>query len=775
MKRMFLLVLAIAGLAGCRARLEPPWPSLSKREAAIIPQALQVQAHGGRFLIAPGTMLLYAGVEAGQVEQAEMIRLLEAFSASMRSQGWTGTAAPEALLGDPALFTRPAVRFAIERAAREKLGDEGYLLRITPFEVFLRAARPAGLFYGAQTLRQLLMARPVGAPPSLPCLEIADRPRYAWRGFMLDCCRHFFPKEFIKKCLDEMALFKLNRFHWHLTDDQAWRIEIRTCPELAEQAGKPSGGYYTQEDVREIVAYAAERFITVVPEIEMPGHATAALTVHPELSCTGGPFARMAQWGVLEDVYCAGNEGTFAFLQGVLSEVTELFPGPWVHVGGDECPKARWKACPKCQALMLSEGLKDEMELQSWFIRRIEAHLLSRGKRLIGWDEILEGGLAPEATVMSWRGMDGGIEAARQGHDVVMAPTASNYIDYYQGDPRFEPPAIGGFVPLRTVYAFEPTPARLGPEEAARILGGQVNLWAEYVATPAHASYMMWPRLAALAEAVWTPANARDWDSFLHRLAALRPGLRAGGFILADTEWRPVITAGTVPGRQAWRIAMAAGAAAAPGAKVRFTRDGTDPGPKSKAYRRPFQLKSGGVVRAALFHGREPLAPSVELRLRKHLAAFAPVRVNVSGGLRPERGGEALLTDGLDGSLSHKDGAWLGVEGGDIDAVIDLGRVLPVRRVAARFLDHPAAWIFPPLAVEAFISMDGREWAPAGALAWPAADDFTILRRRDAVLEFAPRPARWVRMVARGTGLCPAGHVGAGGKAWIFADEIVVE
>ncbi|HOW45832.1 MAG TPA: family 20 glycosylhydrolase [Candidatus Aminicenantes bacterium] len=774
MKRMPLLLLVIAGLAGCRARLEPPWPSRAKHEAAIIPQALQVASHGGRFVIDPDAPLLTDAATAGEADQRETARLLRDFGEQLRSQGWSGSPSPRPLYGEP-VFARPAVLFAIEPAAQEKVGDEGYFLRITPLDIVLKAARPGGLFYGVQTLRQLLMASPPGMPPSLPCLEIVDRPRYAWRGFMLDCCRHFFPKEFIKKCLDEMALFKLNRFHWHLTDDQAWRIEIRKYPELAERAGKPTGGYYTQEEVREIVAYAAERFITVVPEVEMPGHATAALTVHPVLSCTGGPFARMAQWGVLEDVYCAGNEETFAFLESVLDEVAELFPGPWVHVGGDECPKSRWQACPKCQSRMKAEGLRDEMELQSWFVRRIEARLKSLSKRLIGWDEILEGGLAPEATVMSWRGMDGGIEAARQGHDVVMAPTSSNYIDYYQGDPSFEPPAIGGYVPLESVYAFEPAPPRLKPEEAIHILGGQANLWTEYVATAGHASYMMWPRLAALAEAVWSPAVARDYGSFLRRLGALRPGLKAQGLTLADTAWRSVIRARPLPEETGWKIEMASGSAAASGAKIRYSLDGADPGPGSRAFRRPFTLRKGCVVRAALFAGRQPLAPPVELRLRKHLAAFAPVRVSASGRLRPENGGEALLTDGLDGSLAHKDGAWLGVEGGDLEAVIDLGRALPVRRVATRFLEHPAAWIFPPAGVEAAVSLDDKEWAPAAALDWPAADDFTVLRGRGAVLEFPPRPARYVRLTARGTGLCPVGHVGAGGKAWLFIDEIVVE
>ena len=280
------------------------------------------------------------------------------------------------------------------------------------------------------------------------------------------------------------------------------------------------------------------------------------------------------------------------------------------------------------------------------------------------------------------------------------------------------------------------------------------------------------PRLAALAEAVWSPADARGYGSFLRRLGALRPGLKAQGVTLAETACRPVIDAQAMPGKKAWRIKMTGNV---PGTKVRYGRDGSDPMAHSQAYHRPFELKNGGVVRAALFDGRAAMAPPVELRLRKHLAAFAPVEVSASGSLRPEKGGEALLTDGLDGSLSHKDGAWLGVEGGDLEAVIDLGRVLPVRRVTARFLEHPAAWIFPPAAVGAVVSLDGREWTPAGALALPAADDFTVLRGRDAVLEFAPRPARYVRLQARGTGLCPAGHVGAGSKAWLFVDEIVVE
>lgn len=774
MKRILILCLLVVGLASCRARFEPPVAELP----TLIPQPLQVVINGGYFRLGPGVLFHSTGVEAGDAEGRETARLLGGLQGWLKTLGWKEAVSSRQRDDAPA-----TILFALDPGERQRLGDEGYALRITANAVVLRAARPAGLFYGTQTLRQLVLGRldslnRLRWPVTLPCLSIMDRPRFAWRGFMLDCCRHYFPPAFIRSCLDGMALHKLNRFHWHLTDDQAWRLEIGKYPQLTaqgafrDQGGARYGGFYTQDEIRGIVAYAAERFITVVPEIEMPGHAAAALNVFPALSCTGGPFARMAQWGVFEDIYCAGNDRTLAFLQDVLDEVAGLFPGPWVHIGGDECPKSRWNACPKCQARIQAEGLADAGELQSWFIRRIEKHLNSRGKRLIGWDEILEGGLAPEATVMSWRGMDGGIAAARQGHDVVMSPTSSAYLDYYQGDPRFEPPAIGGFLPLATVYAFEPIPPELSAQEAVHILGGQANLWTEYVATPEHASYMMWPRLCSLAEAVWSPPAGRDWNSFLARLGKLRRGIRSMGMNVAETEWRPIIRAKVLLAKKAWQIEMTSGLS---DAVIRYTRDGDVPTSSSRKYRDPFSCRSGYTFRAALFDGREQLGPAVELQLRKHPAVFAPLRVSTSGKLQPETGGEVLLVDGLSGSLRHDDGSWLGVEGGDLEAVIDLGRSRDVRRVTARFLEHPAAWIFPPTAVEVAVSPDGESWTPAAAIHWPAADDFTVLESREADARFVPLRARYVRLVARGIGVCPPGHAGAGGKAWLFTDEIVVE
>ncbi len=415
----------------------------------------------------------------------------------------------------------------------KNLGEEGYTLVVKPDQIIITAPAPAGIFYACQTLIQLLPAiiekkEPVqGAVWIIPQGEIEDQSRFRWRGMHLDVCRHFMPKEFIKKYIDVMARYKLNLFHWHLTEDQGWRIEIQRYPKLSEIGawrlvnGKRYGGYYTRSDIQEVVEYAKRRFVTIIPEIEMPGHSVAALAAYPELSCTGGPFTVRTQWGISRDVYCAGNEKTFDFLEHVLSEVIEMFPGTYIHIGGDECPKERWQKCPKCQTRITQEGLKNEHDLQSYFIKRIGKLLASKNKRLIGWDEILEGGLAPNATLMSWRGIKGGIQAARLGHDVVMSPESHCYFDHYQSTNRLrEPEAIGGYVPLKKVYSFEPLPSALTGAESAHILGAQANVWTEYMKTPEQVEYMILPRMCALAEVVWSDKDLRDFNDFFTRLAS---------------------------------------------------------------------------------------------------------------------------------------------------------------------------------------------------------------------------------------------------------------
>ena len=421
------------------------------------------------------------------------------------------------------------------------LNEEGYMLQVKPSRIILKARNGRGLFYGVQTIRQLLPpaienGSEIGQALTVPACTISDEPRFVYRGMHLDVGRHMFPVEYIKRYIDMLALHKMNTFHWHLTEDQGWRIEIEKYPLLTEIGayrketlighgarppfeydGKRYGGYYSREDVKEIVDYAAERFITIIPEIEMPGHALAALAAYPELSCTGGPHEVATRWGVFKDVYCAGKEETFEFLENVLTEVIELFPGKYIHIGGDESPKDRWKECPDCQKRIAEEGLADEHELQSYFIKRIEKFLIANDRKLIGWDEILEGGLAPEATVMSWRGTEGGIAAAREGHDVIMTPNTYMYLDHYQCEPEGEPLAIGGYSPLEEVYSYDPMPAELSTEEHKYILGVQGNLWSEYLTTPEYMEYMAYPRFFAVGEIGWTDQGLRDFDNFLMR------------------------------------------------------------------------------------------------------------------------------------------------------------------------------------------------------------------------------------------------------------------
>ena len=420
------------------------------------------------------------------------------------------------------------------------IGNEGYYLTVDK-KITVSANTPAGLFYGMQTLLQLLPSEIYGHNQikqalRLPHLKITDYPRFPYRGMHLDVSRHFFTPDSIKHYLDLLAIHKMNTFHWHLTDDQGWRIEIKKYPRLTQIGawrketiigkhfhpykgdGKPYGGYYTQEQIKEIVHYAKLRHITIIPEIEMPGHSMAALASYPYLGCTGGPYEVATRWGVFHDVYCAGNDSVFTFLQDVLTEVMSLFPSKYIHIGGDEVPKDRWHNCSKCQARIRQLGLSDEKQLQSYFIRRIEKFLNAHGRYIIGWDEILEGGLAPNATVMSWRGERGGIEAARMHHYVIMTPGGYCYFNHYQADPKTEPLAIGGFTPLSKVYFYDPVPDALTEKEAKYVLGAQGNMWTEYIKTFWQVEYMALPRMTALAEVLWTKAELKNWQDFRRRL-----------------------------------------------------------------------------------------------------------------------------------------------------------------------------------------------------------------------------------------------------------------
>lgn len=515
LKPSFAILLAFCIMMGCKTKEEAMTPNTGAI-APIVPKPVSVTVGNEKIELKNVSV-------SGDTEEAKQIASL--FSEFLKGKKISTAESNGSVM----------INFAASQDST--LGKEGYRITTTANQILVESNTGAGHFYGMQSLMQL-----VGAWGSnFQRVEITDYPRFSYRGLHLDVCRHIFPIEFVKKYIDLLSRHKMNRFHWHLTDDQGWRIEIKKYPKLHEVGahrketvighastatrgdrsrfdGTPYGGYYTQEQIREVVQYAAERYVTVVPEIEMPGHALAALSAYPHLGCTGGPYEAATTWGVFDDVFCAGKEETFKFLEDVLDEVLELFPGEYVHIGGDECPKTRWKTCPHCQKRIKNEKLKDEHELQSYFIQRMEKYLNGKGRQIIGWDEILEGGLAPNATVMSWRGEEGGIAAAQQNHDVVMTPGNWCYFDNYQDTTGTEPLAIGGFTPVSEVYEYEPQPKQLTAEQAKHILGAQANLWTEYIETSDHAEYMVYPRASALSEVLWTPASSRDYDDFLKRL-----------------------------------------------------------------------------------------------------------------------------------------------------------------------------------------------------------------------------------------------------------------
>ncbi|WP_298157361.1 beta-N-acetylhexosaminidase [Flavobacterium sp.] len=493
--------------------------ALAQSSLPLIPKPIEANLQNGNFLL-DGNTFISAGKDSFEA------RFLKDYVAGQYG------------IELRTLTTKPStdqrvIYFSIVPSDTSNEQEGKYRLEVQKTRIDIISSSATGIWYGVQTLVQLL---PVEKSASLPikCIRVSDAPLFKWRGMHLDVCRHFFSVDFVKKYIDYLAMYKMNTFHWHLTDDQGWRIEIKKYPKLTEIGAWRNGtmvghyndqkydsirygGFYTQEQIKEVVAYAKERHIAIIPEIEMPGHAQAALAAYPELSCTGGPFEVARRWGVLDDVFCP-KEATIAFLEDVLSEVMPLFPSEYIHIGGDECPKARWEKCPHCQAMIAELGLKDEHGLQSYFITRIEKFVNSKGRKIIGWDEILEGGLAPNAAVMSWRGTEGGIAAAKQQHHVVMSPGSHCYFDQYQADSSTQPLAIGGMITTEKVYSFHPVPEGLSASEAKYIMGAQANVWTEYIASEDYVEYMVFPRIAALSEVLWGTAKSEEYSDFYQRL-----------------------------------------------------------------------------------------------------------------------------------------------------------------------------------------------------------------------------------------------------------------
>jgi len=665
------------------------------------------------------------------------------------------------------------------------LPPEGYRLRIVPDGLTVEAADDAGAYYAGATLA-MLADLPGGR---VPCGLITDFPRYRWRGMLLDCGRHFMPVDLIKTVIDQLAALKFNVLHWHLTEDQGWRLEIPAYPRLTEVGawrinpdGTRYGGFYTLDDAREVVAYAAARHITVVPEIEMPGHSVAALAAYPELSCTGGPIEVENQWGIHKDVYCAGNDDTFTFLETVLDQVLEVFPSEYIHIGGDECPKERWKNCAKCQARITAEGLENEHELQSWFIQRAEAFLNSRGRKLIGWDEILEGGLAPSATVQSWRGFKGGIAAAQAGHDAIMSPTQHCYFDYDVAT-----------LPLHKVFTFVPVPREISADQARHILGGEMNLWTEYI-PPAELTRKVFPRALAMAECLWTGPERRDFAEFLARMRVQRARLLAAGISVGPNA-RPV---GIQPKLDNGRLHLTPRVDEAlvevlPHSQLEirgrtFRVGAYDPNLKSERQpvapltrrdpltegKHPASAEGHQVHALQLFVDDMPYGAPTLIEQQGHLAVGRPVTFAKPPSGRYPGGGDLGLVNGLHGGQNFRDGLWSGFEGTDLDAVIDLGADTPLTEISVRFYQGTTAWIFLPQTVEFQVSADGQSWTPLAVAGHEVSHRLQNRLIRTFSAEAAGHRARFVRVVGRSLRLCPDGHPGAGQACWVFADEVVV-
>ena len=742
----------------------------------LIPFPAQFSGQNGQFTLSASTRLVVS-----PAADAVLRSVAQTFSGQVKaSNALTLAVAP----ASPALAKGPHIFLTLNK--KLNLGDEGYKLTVSPGRVLAEAATPKGLFYATQTMRQLLTT---GTTATMPACQIADKPRYVYRGLHLDVSRHFMPVAFVKKYIDLMAMHKQNNFHWHLTDDQGWRIEIKKYPKLTQIGskraeslvgqyaenypqqydGKPEGGFYTQDQIRDVVRYAQSRFVTIVPEIEMPGHALAALTAYPELSCDPSKTYQVAtKWGVFDDVFCP-SEKTFGFLQDVLTETMALFPGKYIHIGGDECPKTAWKQSAFCQDLMKKNGLKDEHELQSYFIRRMEKFVNSKGRAIIGWDEILEGGLAPNATVMSWRGTEGGIAAAQQKHTVIMTPGATCYLDKYQGNPATEPLTIGGYLPLDQVYAYEPTPAQLTPAEQKYILGVQGNVWTEYMPTTESVEYMVWPRALALAEISWMPAGPRNFEDFALRLKNHLPKLdrNVGPQQKVNYAKRLFdITASTQAGEQG-QVQVKLGKLDSD-SRIFYTLNGKDPNERSTEYIGPITLSKTTTLRAMTTTGGR-LTQTFTLHKAKNKPYTYAIVPDANSDAQKTK-----LTDGVRGDTPRSLREWAYFFGPGMDVTLDLGDVTSVTKVSLNFLKIIIDKNFPPTSVEIALSRDGQDFKEAinQPVTYELTGPWAIL---PVVADFKTARARYVRVRAKNAGPCPAGHPDAGKSSWFATDEIVVE
>lgn len=662
------------------------------------------------------------------------------------------------------------------------LPPEGYEMFITKDGINLYGSR-AGIFYGLQTLLQLIQADPKTGSLIVPSCSIIDYPRFAWRGMHLDVSRHFFPKEDVKEYLRWMAMYKLNTFHWHLTDDQGWRIEIRQLPLLTQVGawrkqtlighyreepdrydGITYGGFYTQEEIREIVRFADSLHITVVPEIEMPGHASAMIAAYPALGNGFDSCEVKCTWGVFTQVL-SPQETTFAALEKILSEVAALFPGKYIHIGGDECPKDEWKASPYCRQLITQNKLKDEHGLQSWFIQRIVNFLATKNKKAIGWDEILEGGLADGAAVMSWRGEEGGIAAAKAKHNVVMSPGGYCYFDHYQSQRMEEPLAIGGYLPIEKVYSYDPVPATLTADERKYIMGVQANVWTEYMSTFAQVQYMVFPRIAALAEVAWSRTAIKDFRWFVPRVTEhmklydkMDVNYSRAMFEI-KTRYEPA------PSGQGILLHLSTYSSIG---EIKFTRDGKEITYADSLYTGAIVVNGNEIITAVVYDGDNKVSPVYRQQFFSHRALGRPVTLRKPPSTSYNTGGALTLVDGITGRSPWTGAEWLGWWGDTMDVIVDLGSKDTIHSVNLVTLQDEGSWIYHPRAIEVLLSDDGMNFTPV--------DPESILNVPSSDWsQFTPRTGRYVRVIAYPARSIPDGKPGGGNPPWLFVSEIRIE
>jgi hexosaminidase len=688
--------------------------------------------------------------------------------------------------------SKNSIHFKIDNAISD---DEAYQLKITSAKILISAKSQKGAFYAFQSLRQLL---PVDFEKSntsnktqiaIQCLEIKDAPQFEYRGMHLDVARHFFSVAFIKKYINLMAMLKMNTFHWHLTEDQGWRIEIKKYPKLQEIAafrnetlighysdqpqkfdGKKYGGFYTQQEIKDIVKYASERQITIIPEIEMPGHSQAAIAAYPKLGCTGEQFEVATKWGVFEEIYCP-KENTFKFLEDIIDEVITLFPGDYIHIGGDEAPKTRWKECAHCQKLIKKEGLKDEHELQNYFITRMEKYINSKGKKIIGWDEILEGGLAPNATVMSWRGTKGAVEAAKQKHPVILTPNSHCYFDHYQSDSEKEPLAIGGFLPLEKVYNFNPIPEELTKEESTYVLGAQGNVWTEYMKTPKKVEYMTFPRVVALSEVVWSSKGNKNYKDFIERLEFFNKRLDAMDVNYANHLHEIKGEFNTTHKKLTYELKS--------NSKTHDIYYSLNNDALTTLYKKPIIVDKSIKIKAAVYNTqKKKIGNFYEEEINLHKAIGSKISLNVPPNEAYSAGGKQALINGISGNNNrYGDKEWLGFSGEDVEITIEFDKPTDIKAITTRFYNGNGQWIYAPKELNLQLQLEDGS----------AISSKTMIKSKDSLLvncNFNISPSypkdkvlkiKTLKITIPNYGIIPKGKQGAGHKAWTFIDEIIIE